>query len=120
MGGGGVNRARTDRRHAGFAAFVIHRLSGVMLALFLPLHFLALGLALDGAHALDAFLTFAELPWVKVSEWGLGVLLPVQLTFGLRILALEFLPWRGVRKRWIGWGAGVAVAAGLLFVVSVR
>ncbi len=120
MGGGVVNRARTDRRHAGFAAFMIHRLSGVLLALFLPLHFLALGLALDGARALEEFLIFAELPWVKLSEWGLVVLLTVHLTFGLRVLALEFLPWRGVRKRWIGWGAGAAVAAGLLFLVSVR
>ena len=109
-----------DRRHAGFAAFVIHRLSGVALAVFLPLHFLALGLALDGARALDSFLIFAELPWVKVSEWGLVVLLTVHLAFGLRILALEFLPWRGARKSWIAWGAGAAAAAGLLFMVAVR
>ncbi len=114
-----MNHWRSDRRHAGYAAFVIHRLSGVLLALFLPLHFLALGLALDGARALDEFLVFAELPWVKVSEWGLVVLLSVHLTFGLRVLVLEFLPWRGVRKGWIGWGAGVAVAAGLLFIVGV-
>ena len=115
MGGG---RVSTDRRHAGFAAFLIHRLSGVLLAVFLPLHFLALGLALDGARALDSFLVFAELPWVKVSEWGLVVLLTVHLSFGLRILVLEFLPWRGARKTWIAWGAGAAAAAGLLFVVA--
>ena len=115
-----MNTLRTDRRHAGFAAFVIHRLSGVLLALFLPLHFLALGLALDGARALDTLLLFAELPWVKASEWGLVVLLTVHLAFGLRILALEFLPWRSARKSWIGWGAGAAAAAGLLFIVAVR
>ena len=115
MGGGCVS---TDRRHAGFAAFLIHRLSGVLLAVFLPLHFLALGLALDGARALDSFLVFAELPWVKVSEWGLVVLLTVHLAFGLRVLVLEFLPWRGARKTWIAWGAGAAAAAGLLFVVA--
>lgn len=120
MGSDRVNGLRTDRRHAGFAAFIIHRLSGLLLALFLPLHFLALGLALEGARSLDAFLAFSELPWVKVSEWALVVLLSVHLTFGLRILALEFLPWRGARKSWLGWGAGLAVAAGLLFVVGVR
>lgn len=109
---------RGDRRHAGFAAFVVHRVSGVLLALFLPLHFLALGLALEGARSLDAFLHFAELPWVKASEWALVVLLGVHLTFGLRVLALEFLPWRGARKSWIGWGAGIAVATGLLFVAG--
>lgn len=111
---------RADRRHAGFAAFIIHRLSGIALALFLPLHFLALGLALEGARSLDTFLAFSELPWVKVSEWALVVLLCVHLSFGLRILALEFLPWRGARKSWLGWGAGLAAAAGLLFIVGIR
>ena len=120
MGGGGVSAIGTDRRHAGFAAFVIHRLSGVLLAVFLPLHFLVLGLALDGARALDSLLVFAELPWVKASEWGLVVLLTVHLVFGLRILALEFLPWQGARKLWIAWGAGAAAAAGLLFIVAAR
>ena len=115
-----MNGVRSSHRHAGFAAFIIHRLSGVLLALFLPIHFLALGLALEGAGTLDGFLAFAELPWVKVSEWGLVVLLSVHLTFGLRILALEFLPWVSARKSWIGWGAGFAAAAGLLFVVAVR
>jgi fumarate reductase subunit D len=114
-----MSTVRNDRRHTGFAAFFVHRLSGVLLALFLPLHFLALGLALDGARRLDAFLSFAELPWVKASEWALVVLLSVHLIFGLRILVLEFLPWRGARKSWIGWGAGVAMAAGLVFVVVV-
>ncbi len=41
---------------------------GIMLALFLPMHFLALGLALDGAGTLDRFLAFAELPLVKASD----------------------------------------------------
>lgn len=108
------------RGHAGYVAFIIHRLSGLLLALFLPLHFLALGLALDGARALDGFLAFAALPWVKASEWTLVVLLCVHLSFGLRILALEFLPWRGARKSWLGWGAGFAALAGLLFLAGVR
>lgn len=120
MGGDRVKRARTDRRHAGFAAFLVHRLSGLALAVFLPLHFLALGLALDGAKALDAFLAFSDLPWVKASEWALVVLLSLHLSFGLRVLALEFLPWRGARKSWLGWGAGLAAAAGLLFFVGIR
>ena len=119
MGGGGVRAARSDRHHSGFAAFVAHRLSGVLLALFLPLHFLALGLALEGAQSLDAFLAFAELPAVKVSEWLLVVLLTLHLSLGLRVLALELLPWKGMRAHWIGWGAGVAVFAGLVFAIGV-
>jgi len=110
---------RPDRRHGGFAAFVVHRVSGIVLALFLPLHFLALGLALDGAESLDGFLAFAELPLVKASEWTLVLLLTIHLVFGLRVLALEFLPWHGARKHWIGWGAGLALAAGVVFIMGV-
>ena len=114
-----MRSARVDRRHSGFAAFLLHRLSGVLLALFLPLHFLSLGLALEGAQSLDAFLAFAELPLVKVSEWTLVVLLALHLSLGLRVLALELLPWQGMRTQWIGWGAGLAVVVGLAFALGV-
>jgi len=115
-----VNRVRTDRRHTGFAAFLLHRLSGVLLALFLPLHFLTLGLALEGSASLDAFLEFAELPLVTFSEWTLVVLLTLHLALGLRVLALELLPWQGMRTRWIGWSAGVAILVGLAFAIGTR
>jgi fumarate reductase subunit D len=119
MSPGGTKSVRPDRRHAGFAAFVIHRLSGIMLALFLPMHFLALGLALEGAGSLDGLLAFTALPLVKASEWALVSLLTIHLVFGLRVLTLEFLPWHGARKHWIGWGAGLAVAAGAVFLIGV-
>lgn len=113
---------RTHRNHRGYWAFLGHRLSGIALAVFLPLHFLALGLALEGAGALDAMLTFAELPLVKAAEWGLVVLLALHLSFGLRILALELLPWPGpseARTGWIAWGTGGALAVGLVFLAGL-
>ena len=56
---------------AGYRAFLVHRISGLALALFLPLHFLTLWLALEVAESLDRFLAFADLPLVKAAEWGL-------------------------------------------------
>ena len=110
---------RPARNHPGYWAFLGHRLSGVALALFLPFHFLALGLALEGAAELDAFLAWSDIFVVKVAEWGLVVLLTIHLTFGLRLLVIEFLPWRGPRKAWIGLGAGAAVLAGAAFVAGL-
>lgn len=107
---------RPSRRHPGYWAFVAHRVSGVALALFLPLHFLALGLALEGAAALDRFLAIADMPLVKAAEWGLVVLLTVHLTAGARVLILEFLPWRDARKGLIGAGAVAALAVGAVFL----
>lgn len=77
-----------------------HRLSGIALAVFLPVHFWVLSRALE----LDAFLAWTEQPAVKAAEWGLVTLLALHLTGGLRILALEFLRWRN-------WAGGLAVAA---------
>lgn len=88
----------------------------MLLALFLPLHFLVLGLALEGAESLDRFLAFSELALVKVAEWGLVILLTLHVSLGLRLLALELLPWRNPRNGWIAGGAGAALAAGLVFL----
>ena len=91
------------RKHKSYFAFVGHRLSGLALALFLPLHFLVLGLALEGADPLNRFLTFSELPLVIAAEWGLVVCLALHLLFGCRILLLEFSEWPVAGDGRTGW-----------------
>lgn len=119
MTGAGIRSAGGMRGHPAYFAFLGHRLSGLGLALFLPFHFLTLGLALEGADGLDAFLSFAEHPVMKFGEWGLVVLLALHLGFGLRLLALELAPWPrrdGARLSWIGYGTGAALLAGAIFL----
>jgi fumarate reductase subunit D len=106
------------RNHPGFWAFVLHRFSGLALVLFLPLHFLVLGLALEHEAELDGFLAWSQAPLVKLAEGGLVILLAAHLTGGLRLLALEFLPWRESQKTLIGLAAGLAFAAGALFLLN--
>lgn len=103
--------------HTGYWAALAHRASGLLLALFLPLHFLALGLAIEGAVPLDSFLRWSDRPLVKAAEWALVVLLTLHVALGLRVLTIELLPWRGHLKRTIGWGAGAALVAGALFLM---
>lgn len=95
-------------------ASLVHRVSGVVLALFLPLHFYVLGLALADPAALDRFLTWTDNPVVKLSESVLVLLLALHLFGGLRILALEFLPWSPKQKLY----AAVAVAASAFVSVA--
>ena len=109
---------RPHRNHPGFWAFALHRLSGVALALFLPVHFLVLGLAIEGEAALDPVLRWSELPLVKLAEAALVVLLAVHLTGGLRLLVLEFLPWREGQKALISVATGLGLAAGVLFLLN--
>lgn len=109
-------RART---HPNYLAFVLHRVSGLSLAVFLPLHFWALGQALRGEAALDTFLRWTDHPLLKASEVVLVGLLAVHLAGGLRILALELLPWRNWQKGAVALAAGAGGAVALLFLLNL-
>jgi len=105
--------------HTGYLAFLVHRVSGVLLTLFLPVHFFALGSALEGAAAFDTFLAWTERPLVKFAEWGIVLLLAAHLGGGLRVLALEFLPWRDWQKSLAAAAASLALAVGLAFALAL-
>ena len=102
---------KAHRRQPLFFAFLLHRVSGLGLAIFLPFHFYALALALTDPAELDGFLQWSQSPLVKLSEGGLVFLLAVHLFGGLRLLALENMPWRDSYKNY----AALAVA-GAFFV----
>lgn len=115
-------RRRNDRRaraHPGFILAMAHRLSGLALAAFLPLHFLTLGSALRGAATLDDTLRLLDLPAFKFGEWILVVLLAVHLACGLRVLVIEFRPWSGPRKNWWTGISAIGIAAGLAFALAL-
>ena len=107
------------RAHPAYWAFVVHRASGVLLALFLPLHFWALGQALSGEEKLESFLRWSDQPLVKFAETALVLLLAAHMTGGLRLLALEFLAWRDWQLSLLAAAAGVSVVAGLAFLLNV-
>ena len=98
---------------------MIHRVSGVLLACFLPLHFLALGLAIESEARLDGFLKWTQSPLVKPAEVGLVFLLAIHLLGGLRLLVIENLPWRSGQKRIALMVAGAAIVIAALFLVRV-
>ena len=115
-------KRRNDQRaraHPAYWAFLMHRLSGLALAAFLPLHFWALGQALHGAAALDGFLRFADQGLFKFAEWGLVVLLALHMMGGVRLLLIEFGSASGLRKDWIAGAAGFAAATGMAFALSL-
>ena len=115
-----------SRNHAAYWAFLTHRISGVALTLFLPLHFWAMGNALQGEAKLENFLRWSDQPLVKCAEVILVLLLAAHLTGGVRLLMLEFMnspadanevnAWQ---KTLLAGAAGVSVAVGLLFLLNL-
>ena len=107
------------RNHPAYWAFVVHRASGLLLALFLPAHFWALGQALQGEEKLESFLRWSDQPLAKIAETVLVLLLAAHMTGGLRLLALEFLAWRDWQKSLLAAATGAALVAGLCFLLNI-
>jgi len=107
------------KMHAGTWAALVHRVSGILLVLFLPGHFIALGSALEGADQFDSFLAWTQQPLVKFMEWGIVLSLAAHLGGGLRVLALEFLPWRDWHKGLAAAAAAGAIAVSLAFALAL-
>lgn len=103
------------RQGASWWVALVHRISGIALALFLPAHFWVLGQGL----AMDGFLRWTEQPLVKAAEWVLVVLLAAHLGGGLRVLALEFLPWRDWQKSLAAGAAALTVGCGLALALAL-
>jgi fumarate reductase subunit D len=111
---------KTHRNHQSYWAFLGLRLSGIALTPFLPMHFLMLGLALEGSNTMDRYLTMTNVLPIKLAEWGLVMLLALHFFFGIRLLVLELLPWpnpQDLKKPWINVAGGGAILIGIIFLI---
>lgn len=107
------------RREPLWRAAMIHRLSGIALACFLPLHFLALALALHGEPSLDRFLRWTDQPLFKAAETILVGLLAVHLLGGIRVLVIENRAWRPGQKQMAFGAIAIAVLVAAAFLARV-
>ena len=114
-----IARQIKHRGSALWLAAMMHRLSGLALAIFLPLHFLALGLAIGGEARFDSFMRWSDQPLVKFAETGLVFLLAVHLLGGLRVLVIENFAWRGGQKQLATLAAAISALIAFIFLVRV-
>jgi fumarate reductase subunit D len=107
------------RATALWLAALMHRLSGLALAAFLPLHFLTLGLAIEGEAKLESFLRWSDRPLVKLAEGVLVFLLAVHLLGGVRLLVLENFAWLDGQKRLALLAAAASAVIAFAFLARV-
>src|SRR4051812_19960414 len=116
------NQRRNDvraRTHPAYWAFLVHRVSGIALTLFLPVHFFVLSQALSRPAALDGFLGWTRQPAVKLAETVLVLALAAHLCGGVRLLFIEFAGWRADwQKTAIALVFAAALAYALLFALA--
>lgn len=114
-----INGVVKHRDSALWIAAMVHRLSGLALAIFLPFHFLALGLVIGGEARFNNFLRWTDQPPVKLAEGGLVFLFTVHLLGGLRILVIENFDWRDGQKQLATLAAAISVVVAVGFLAIV-
>jgi fumarate reductase subunit D len=112
-------RRLNHRQSILWIAALVHRLSGLALAIFLPLHFLALGLAINGEARLEGFLRWSDQPVVKLAESGLVFLVMVHMLGGLRLLVIENFDWRDGQKQLATIAAGISAIVAFVFLARL-
>ncbi len=108
----------TSRAHPLWLAYILHRLSGLGLVLFLPVHFWVMAMAMTDPERLDGFLRMTEAGVVKLAEFGLVFLLAVHMFGGLRLMAMEWLPWSAPQKTLAAGAVAASCLVALLFFLK--
>ncbi len=107
------------RTHPLWYAHLLHRVSGLVLALFLPAHFMLLSTALTDPAGFARKIAWTDQWLVKAGEIGLVFLLAVHLFGGLRLLVLELTPWQPWQKGWAAAAVALATGVALAFFLGL-
>lgn len=107
------------RGREGQWAFILHRLSGVALALYLLLHVFDISLVMYGPVAFDRFLALYH-QW----PFRIGLILVMAAVVyhafnGLRIILMDFTSW-GVRYQRLLWYGVLVVTAAIGVPVLIK
>lgn len=85
-------------------AWILHRLSGVGILLFLLVHILDTGLIAFGPRVYDRVVALYRLPLFRVGEVGLAAAVLYHALNGIRITLVDFFPEWGVHQRRLFFG----------------
>ena len=104
------------RGGSGQAAWLLHRLTGLGVLLFLLIHILDTGLVLFGAEVYNKVVRIYTHPLFRVGEVGLAAAVLYHALNGIRITILDFWPELSGKQRELFYG--VVVLFVLLFLPS--
>ncbi len=91
-------RFRRYRLRLGMVAWILHRLTGLGLVVYIMLHVWGLK-ALSNREAYNELIAGYHAPIFKIAEFGLWVAVVYHMMNGLRIVLGDFLGWKPDQKR---------------------
>ena len=102
-------RVRRYRMRVGQAAWILHRLTGIGLVVYIVLHIWGL-MALSNREAYNELIAGYHAPIFKIAEFGLWVAVVYHMMNGIRIVLIDFLGWSPHQKR-LFWVLGAVALA---------
>ena len=101
-------------RHAGYVAFALHRATGILLVLYLFLHFGVLTSLLAGPKAYDGMIGLMSNPVVEILELGLIFVILYHGLNGVRLVLMAL----NIGVRWHEVMFWVVLAASIALTVA--
>ena len=77
-------------KHSGSWAWIIHRLTGIGLTLYIIVHIYAVSALQRGKEAFDTEMKLFSSPFFLFLEWALGALVVYHALNGIRIVLIDF------------------------------
>jgi succinate dehydrogenase / fumarate reductase cytochrome b subunit len=113
-----VRRNFLPQLNLGSVSWLLHRVTGVALVVYLVPHFVTIHSARDGREALNAVLGWYAGPLIAATEWVLVLGVAFHLFNGLRIIAVDFFDLSHTQRAlfWCVMAACAAVLLGASFV----
>ena len=112
-------RQSAIRAHPSQWAFRLHRVSGLALACYLPVHFYLL------ADQIGAEAANATAPWFasltsRLAHAVLAGLLGAHLVGGLRVMAIHYLRLNRAQGLWLALAVAIGFAVALTFALALH
>jgi succinate dehydrogenase / fumarate reductase cytochrome b subunit len=82
----------------GFLSFILRRVSGMALVIYLGLHIIAIGSVNSGARSFDEAMNFLQQPLFKLAEIALLAAVVYHAFDGIRLLIVHYLNVTEYRK----------------------
>jgi len=107
------------RMHSGSIAYLLQRLTGIGLVVYLFVHIWALSSLTKGHAAFTEEMKTFTTPPFKFAEWALGALVMFHAFNGIRIAVVDLANGARYHKKLLGavWIAGIAVVVAMFFLI---
>jgi succinate dehydrogenase / fumarate reductase cytochrome b subunit len=106
-------------RFSGSWAYLLHRITGIGLTVYLFVHIWALSSLSAGRHAFTEEMKTFTTPPFKFAEWALGLLVMFHAFNGIRIAIVDFGEGARYHKKllWGVWTVGIAIVVMMFFLI---